>query len=109
MSKVNLRRANRLLESHPALGDLLWYVVHNGEHLEEHDTFNGSTKELRECISRAAYLSNTSFYKPWSEGFVHGFGWSVETIAEKFLEVYDQTDVGKAFQGLLTVKPEEEV
>ena len=84
--------ANHLLNSDDSLTELLWDVVHEFG-LGDNDSYNGTSKELRECISRAAYLqekwgADSEKYKAWSEGFIAGFGWSVETISELFLEAH---------------------
>ena len=92
----NIKRANDILSDDPSLRELLWDVVN-----ELGDSFNGTPKDLHECISRAAYLqeqadkstsdgklNNVDWvdWKSWSEGFVAGFGWSVETISNLFVK-----------------------
>lgn len=87
---TNIKKANDILSDDPSLTELLWDVVHE---LGDNDSYNGTSKELRECISRAAYLqekwgADSEQYKAWSAGFVAGFGWSVETISDLFLEAH---------------------
>jgi hypothetical protein len=98
----NIKRANDILSADPSLRELLWDVVH--EQLNNGgDRFNGSPKDLHECISRGAYLQSTDdsklddfdyqdalIWKYWSEGFMTGFGWSIETISNLFVESYEK-------------------
>ncbi len=54
--------------------------------------FNGSCKDLNSGFRRGLWLAmnEPDNFKLWNEGWTQGVGWTIETIAEWYVEAVDR-------------------
>ena len=56
------------------------------------EDFNGDAKDLNSAVKRGLWLAinEPANFDLWNEGWTQGTGWSIETLAEWYLEAVEE-------------------
>ena len=86
VSESVYEKAQNLIIKADSYDETLWNFIHN-----KGDSFNGSAKDLNYAFLRGIYLAinEPKEFDLWDEGWTNGVGWSVKTLAEHVVEVFD--------------------
>ncbi len=59
---------------------------------DRNEDFNGDAKDLKTAVKRGLWLAinEPANFDLWNEGWTQGTGWSIETLAEWYLEAVEE-------------------